>query len=141
MATLERAIEIAVQAHRGQKQRNGQPYVLHPLTLMFGVETEIERMVAVLHDVVEDTTWTLEDLQREGFSAEVLAAVDLLTHRKEVPYDDYIERIAGSSLAKTVKLADLKHNMDMTRVKAFGPDDAARLEKYHRAWRRLKPPD
>jgi (p)ppGpp synthase/HD superfamily hydrolase len=137
MATLERAIEIAVQAHRGQTQRNGLPYVLHPLKLCLDVATTPERIVAVLHDVVEDSAVTLEDLRKEGFTEEIIAALDLLTHRKEVPYEDYVEKIAGNPLARTVKLADLRHNMDLTRVTSLGPSDSARFEKYHRAWVRL----
>jgi (p)ppGpp synthase/HD superfamily hydrolase len=137
MSTLERAIEIAVQAHRGQLLKNGSPYILHPLHLMLTFNSVPEQIVAVLHDVVEDTNWTLDDLLREGFSPEVIEAIGLLTHADSEPYDAYIERVAKNPIARRVKMADLKHNMDITRLNAFGAHDAARLEKYHRSWLRL----
>ena len=137
MATLERAIEIAVHNHKGQKQRNGQPYILHPLRLMLNVDTDDAKIVAVLHDVVEDTSYTFADLEKDGFSKDVLAALKLLTHDKDEPYEPYVEKIAQNPLAKKVKLADLRDNMDVTRLDKLEEKDTKRLEKYHKAWKRL----
>jgi len=137
MSTLQRAIEIAVTAHRDQTTKDGQPYVIHPLTLMMRVDSENEKIAAVLHDVVEDTPTTLEELRSEGFSDEVLAVVDLLTHPEGISYDDYIDRLAGNPIARAVKLADLGHNMEITRIPDPAPKDFERLQKYHRIWKKL----
>jgi len=134
---LERAIEIAVQAHRGQKDRFGAPYILHPLRVMSRVDGPVAKTVAVLHDVVEDTNWTLEDLQAKGFSAEVIEAVDCLTKREGEPYDALIQRAAGKPLARQVKLADLIDNMDLRRCPEITPKDLERLQKYLKGWRTL----
>ncbi|MAS93115.1 MAG: GTP pyrophosphokinase [Verrucomicrobiales bacterium] len=137
MSTLQRAIEIAVHSHRDQTTKDGQPYVLHPLTLMMRVDSEEEKIAAVLHDVVEDTETTLEDLEAEGFSKETVEVIDLLTHREDLSYDEYIGRLAENSVARNVKLADLGHNMDITRIPNPGPKDFERLQKYHRIWTKL----
>jgi len=138
MTLLERAIQIAVNAHAGQKGKDGTPYILHPLRLMMKVQTEEEKMIAVLHDVVEDTDVTLADLQREGFPAAVLNAVELLTHDADTPYEDYVQQIKTNPLAKTVKLADLEDNSDIRRLSGIEEKDLQRLKKYHRAWLILK---
>jgi (p)ppGpp synthase/HD superfamily hydrolase len=140
MSTLERALEIALQAHKGQRQKNGSPYVLHPLHLLHQVETDEQKIVAVLHDVVEDSEVTLDDLRAEGFTGSILGALDLLTRRDTDDYDVYIERIHHNELARTVKLADLKHNMDITRIEKLGDNDWLRLQKYHRIWKKLRNP-
>jgi|SRR5262252_9769733 (p)ppGpp synthase/HD superfamily hydrolase len=134
---LEKALEIAVKAHRGQKDRYGAPYILHPLRVMNRVETLREKMVAILHDVVEDTKWTFADLQREGFPKEVIAAVDCLTKRDKEPYDSLISRAASNPVARKVKLADLQDNMDASRLNNFTAEDAKRFTKYISAWQRL----
>jgi (p)ppGpp synthase/HD superfamily hydrolase len=142
MATLERAITIAATAHSGQKEKNGQPYVLHPLRLMMKVEGEAAKMAAVLHDVVEDTGWTLEDLKGEGFSEEVIEAVDRLTRRKdEEDYPAFIERAAENPIARRVKLADLEDNMNVLRLGEITEKDLERVAKYHRAWVKLSQTD
>ncbi len=136
---LERAIEIAVTAHRHQRQKNGLPYILHPLALMLRVDSVKGKMVAVLHDVVEDSSWTLAELEREGFPKEVLAALDCLTHREGESYEEYIDRISQNPLAVEVKLADLEDNMDITRLPApLTEKDWQRLQKYRLAWERLR---
>ncbi|MCB9891493.1 MAG: bifunctional (p)ppGpp synthetase/guanosine-3',5'-bis(diphosphate) 3'-pyrophosphohydrolase [Planctomycetes bacterium] len=140
MADLQRALEIAVTAHRGQLQRSGLPYVLHPLQLMFQVDDPDARICAVLHDVVEDTEWELDGLRAEGFSDSVLAALDCLTHREGEPYADYVERIATNPVARQVKLADLRHNIDLLRLPEVRKTDLQRLERYHQAWLRLGGP-
>lgn len=137
MSNLQRAIEIAVHAHRDQSTKDGQPYVLHPLTLMMRVDSEIEKIAAVLHDVVEDTPVTQDELKSEGFSDEVLAVVELLTHPEGMSYDDYIDRLAVNPIARKVKLADLGHNMDITRIPDPTQNDFERLQKYHRIWKKL----
>src|SRR5262245_29232178 len=137
MATLERAILIAAQAHLGQKDKSGAPYILHPLRVMMRMESEAAMIAAVLHDVVEDSDWTLEQLRGEGFSEEVLQAVDRLTHRGGESYDEFIARVETSSIARQVKIADLEDNMNVKRIGEMSPKDLARIEKYHRAWRTL----
>ena len=135
---LDRAIQIAVQAHSGQKEKNGRPYILHPIRLMLKMQNELEMMSAILHDVVEDTEWTLGDLRREGFSEALLQAVDCLTHRKQIRYRDYIQRISGNPVARKVKLADLEDNLDAKRLPELTMRDQARMKKYHQAWLLLK---
>lgn len=137
MADLQRALEIAIEAHKGQLQRNGLPYILHPLTLMLSATSTEAKISAVLHDVVEDTNWTLEELESEGFSPSVIEALDCLTHRDGESYGAYIERIHGNRIAREVKLADLQDNMNVRRLPELRKKDLNRLENYHRAWRRL----
>jgi (p)ppGpp synthase/HD superfamily hydrolase len=137
MATLERAIAIAAQAHQGQCDKAGAPYLLHPLRMMMQMSSVSAMMAAVLHDVVEDTDWTLAQLRAEGFGEEVLQAVECLTRRAEESYDEFIARVQSNALAREVKLADLADNMNIRRIAALTPNDLARLERYHRAWRTL----
>jgi (p)ppGpp synthase/HD superfamily hydrolase len=138
MADLQRAIEIAVIAHQGQRQRNGLPYVLHPLTLMLAMETVPAKIVAVLHDVVEDSEWTLAQLEAEGFAPDILAALDCLTHQPDEPYEAYIDRLSENALARQVKLADLRDNMDIQRLPTLHDRDLERLRRYHQAWLKLQ---
>jgi (p)ppGpp synthase/HD superfamily hydrolase len=138
MTLVERAIRRALEAHAGQKEENGRPYLLHPLRLMLRMDTEVEMAAAVLHDVVEDTATTLEDLRAEGFPEEVLAAVALLTHdKKKVSYSRYVERIASNPLARKIKLADLEDNLNLLRLARLGVHETLRLKHYYEAWHRL----
>lgn len=137
MATLEKAILIAAQAHLGQRDKAGAPYILHPLRMMMRMESEATMIAAILHDVVEDSDWTLEQLRGEGFSEEILQAVDCLTHRDGETYDEFIERARANAIACQVKIADLEDNMNVKRIGEMTPKDLARIEKYHRAWRIL----
>ncbi len=131
---LERAIAIAVHAHTGATDKAGQPYILHPLRLMLAVATEEERIAAVLHDVVEDTDWTIARLQDEGFGERVLAAIDALTRRKDVEsYEEFILRAGANPLARVVKLADLADNLDISRLGELTERDLERLNRYKRA--------
>lgn len=130
---FEKAIQIAAKAHEGQKDMAGQPYILHPLRVMLRTGNEIERICAVLHDVIEDTPITLEMLKDEGFSLDVLAVLDLLTKREGESYDDFISRILKNETACRVKLADLADNMDLSRLPATSEEDFQRLEKYKKA--------
>ncbi|OIP32692.1 MAG: GTP pyrophosphokinase [Deltaproteobacteria bacterium CG2_30_63_29] len=135
--TLEDAIAIAVEAHRGQKDKAGACYILHPLRVMMTVEGDLERMTAILHDVVEDSELTLVDLARKGVPPAVLEALVLLTKQEAEPYADFIERLAPNGLARAVKIADLEDNMDTRRLDALDDRALERLQRYHAAWRRL----
>lgn len=137
MATLERAILIAAQAHLGQRDKAGAPYILHPLRMMMRMESEAAMIAAALHDVVEDSDWTLEQLRGEGFSEKVLQAVDCLTRRDSESYDEFIARVRANAIARQVKIADLEDNMNVKRIGEMTTKDMARIEKYHRAWRIL----
>lgn len=134
IATIEDAITIAARAHKGQKDKAGSPYLLHPLRMMLRMNSEAAMMAAVLHDVVEDTDWTLERLREEGFPDEVLEAVDCLTHRDEESYQEFVERVLTNPIARQVKVADLEDNMNIRRISQLGKKDLERLEKYHKAW-------
>jgi (p)ppGpp synthase/HD superfamily hydrolase len=138
MATLEDAILLAAQAHRGQRDRNGQPYVLHVLRVMLRVETDEQRTAAVLHDLVEDTPHSLEELRALGFDEQVVHAVDCLTHRDDEPYEAYVQRAASDPIARVVKLADLEDNMDLRRLDEITERDLARFQRYLAAWHWLK---
>lgn len=136
---LERAIEIAVEAHKGQVDKAGAPYVLHPLRMMIRMGSEPEKLTAVLHDVVEDGPgWTFDRLRSEGFSAAVLEALECITKRDGEPYEEFIQRSAGNPIARQVKLADLEDNMNILRIAQPTEKDWVRLKKYHRAWQVLK---
>ena len=130
MATLERAIELAAKAHAGQVDKAGQPYILHPLRLMLSVRTPHERMAAVLHDIVEDTPTTFDDLVAEGFPPEVVAAVRALTKTDGEKRIAAAHRAAADPVARVVKLADVADNMDLSRIEAPTEKDYARLEEY-----------
>jgi (p)ppGpp synthase/HD superfamily hydrolase len=138
MATLERALAIAAEAHRDQLDKAGEPYLLHPIRVMLRVTGDDERLTALLHDVVEDSPdWTLERLRAEGFPEAVLRAVELLTKRGGEPYEALIDRAAADPIARRVKLADLEDNMMQTRITDPGTRDRDRLERYRRAHARL----
>lgn len=130
---IEKAVLIAVNAHKGQVDKGGNPYILHPLRLMFSREDETEKICAVLHDVIEDTDVTLDYLREQGFSKEVLSALDALTRRKDETYEEFIDRIIENKIACNVKLADLNDNMDLSRIKNPTEKDYERLEKYKKA--------
>lgn len=133
LGSLEQAIELAVTHHKGQKDKAGKPYILHPLRVLTAMETEEEQIVAVLHDVVEDTVVTIEDLKEDGFSENVLRVLRLLTKKPDDEYFKYVKRIANNAIARKVKLADLEDNMDLSRLPMITDDDRARLIKYKKA--------
>ena len=132
MSTIERAIEIAATAHAGQKGKNGEAYILHPLRVMMAVGSESERMAAVLHDVVEDTSVTLDDLRAAGFAEEVVRAVDLLTKREGESREEAARRAVADPIARAVKLADVSDNMDLTRLPRITKKDRDRLAEYEK---------
>jgi (p)ppGpp synthase/HD superfamily hydrolase len=130
MSILERAIAIAATAHAGQVDKAGQPYILHPLRVMLRVSSEHERIAAVLHDVVEDTDVSLDQLVAEGFPPEVIAAIDALTKRPGESRIDAAHRAAADQVGRKVKLADNAENMDLSRIQNPSPRDLARVEEY-----------
>lgn len=135
---LDQAILIAAQAHLGQKDKMGAPYILHPLRMMLRFETQAEMIIAVLHDVVEDNPdWNFDRLRQEGFSEEIIQAVDHLTRREQESYEEFVARASQNDLARRVKLADLEDNMDLTRLNSLTENDKKRLERYHQAWVKL----
>jgi (p)ppGpp synthase/HD superfamily hydrolase len=138
MSNLEQAITIAVTAHRGQRDKAGQPYILHPLRVMQHCATDEERIVAVLHDVLEDTEVTASDLRREGFDEDIIEALACLTKVQDEAYDAFISRVMTNPLARRVKVNDLLDNMDCTRLPVFGEGDAARMKRYVQALARLR---
>jgi (p)ppGpp synthase/HD superfamily hydrolase len=137
MPSLERALQIAVTAHAGQKDRNGAAYVFHPLRVMMRCNSARAKLVALLHDTVEDTNVTYEQLAAEGFPREIIASVRLLTREDEMAYDDYITRIMDDPVALEVKIADLEDNADIRRMQDVDEEALERLKKYHEAWKRL----
>ena len=134
---LEKAVAIAVEAHRGQRDRNGAPYITHPIRVMERLKTPEEQTAGILHDVVEDTRWTFEDLRREGFPNQVLHALECVTKRDGEAYEDFVKRSASDDLARRVKLADLEDNMDLRRLPEVTEKDLPRLQKYVKGWRFL----
>lgn len=138
MNQLQRAIEIATEAHKGQYDKSGKDYIGHPLRVMEMGKTEDEKIVGVLHDVVEDSEWTFEMLEAEGFSAEVMSALRCVTKISEKEsYDDFIERVKKNPLAVAVKINDLTDNMDIRRLPYLSDKDVKRLKKYLKAYKRL----
>ncbi len=135
--TLEDAIILASQAHRGQVDKGGEPYILHVLRVMLRQNEDAARRVGVLHDVLEDTSVTLSDLKSAGYSEQVRAAVDCLTRRRGETYEAMIERVATNPLARQVKLADLADNLDPQRALPVDPDAASRHARYTAARERL----
>ena len=140
MATIEKALQIAAKAHEGQKDKEGQPYILHPLRAMMSVEGEEAQIVAILHDVIEDTSVTADDLRQAGFSEKVIDAVLCVTHRKDESYAEYVVRCKGNEIARRVKLADLEDNSRLDRT-ILRPQrfeaDVARLRKYFLSYKFL----
>lgn len=134
---FEKAIMIATKVHAGQKDKAGAPYLLHVLRVMMSVEKMDERIVALLHDVVEDSETTIEELANEGFSKKILRAVELLTKTEHKTYEDYIQEIKRNELARVVKLADLKDNMNISRLKTLTENDKLRIKKYKAAYNLL----
>ena len=128
MSTIEHAIQIAARAHAGQVDRAGQPYILHPLRVMLAVKGQDERIAAVLHDVVEDTAITMDDLRSEGFPKEVLNAILALTKTKGETRLAAAARAAANPIARAVKLADVADNMDLSRISKPTEEDYTRVQ-------------
>jgi (p)ppGpp synthase/HD superfamily hydrolase len=136
---LEEALFLAVEAHRGQiyPAPEPEPYILHPLRVMLGVTSRVAQIVAVLHDVVEDSDTTFGALAELGFSQAIVDALDCITHRPEEAYDDYVDRLAANPIARQVKLSDLRDNLANNRALPPTPENLARIARYERALRTL----
>lgn len=130
-ALVKEAYETARKYHEGQFDKAGRPYFNHPLAVSGFVSSDKEKIVALLHDTVEDTEFTLE-MAREKFGDEIAEALDCVTHREGEAYMDYVKRAAGNPIAKAVKLADLRHNMDLSRIENPTENDFLRLEKKYK---------
>lgn len=130
---LDKAINIAATAHADQLDKAGQPYILHPLRLMLQFNTESARIVAIMHDVIEDSHYTFTDLKKAGFSDAIITAIDCLTKRNHEDYHDFIERVSQNEIATKVKIADIKDNLDITRLTELSEQDLQRIKKYHSA--------
>ncbi len=137
MFHIERALQIAVEAHAGQKDKSGLPYAFHPIRVMMRCKSDEAKIAALLHDVVEDTTVSFDELSKEGFSEEILSALRLLTHDPSVAYEDYIRQLSKNTIAREVKLADLEDNSDIRRLKEVDEKAVGRLRKYLFAYRYL----
>ena len=138
MSTLQRALEIAISAHSDVIDKSGCLYIFHPIRLVLKAQSENEKIVAALHDVVEDCDdWCFDRLRDEGFSDVVLDAIDRLTKRDGEAYADFIERCCGSLLSIQVKLLDISDNMDITRLPTMDDKDLERMKKYHKSRLRL----
>lgn len=130
MTTLEKAISLASQYHAGQVDKGGNPYILHPLRVMLNVNTMTEKIVAVLHDIIEDTEMTADELRNHGFSDAIIQAVLALTKLPNETRVDAAYRAAKNPIARVVKLADVSDNMDISRLKEIGEKDRIRLAEY-----------
>ena len=137
MSTIEKAIQMALKAHSGQKEKAGAPYILHPLRVMLAMDSDTERMVAVMHDVIEDSEISIDDLVSLGFSEKVCHAVLALTKLDNEPYDVYLNRVKANPIALKVKLADQKDNMDLGRIANPTEKDFERIKKYAKAFKLL----
>ena len=137
---LERAIEIAVSAHKGVKDKGGNPYILHPLRVMLSLNSEEEKIVGVLHDVVEDAEdWTFEKLQDEGFSNQILEGLQSVTKTSEDEnYDEFVQRALANTIGRQVKIADIKDNLDVTRLDILTEKDVKRLQSYKKSLKILQ---
>ena len=134
----KKALKLCFEAHKNQVDKSGLPYVFHPFHVAEQMTDEATTIVALLHDVVEDTDYTLEDLAAEGFGKDILEAVALMTHEDDVPYLDYVAKLKDNPIARAVKLADLAHNSDLSRIGEIDDETRERLEKYQKAIALLK---
>ncbi|MFK8013572.1 MAG: hypothetical protein AB8B80_16155 [Marinicellaceae bacterium] len=138
MNTLEKSLEIALKAHTGQIDKAGQPYILHPLRIMAKMQSQEEMAVALLHDVIEDSDYTAEDLLKAGINKTVVKAVQCLSKNKGESYDKFITRVLKNKLAAKVKLADIEDNINVLRLNSVTDQDLKRIAKYHKAWHKIK---
>ena len=129
----KKALKISFDAHKNQVDKSGMPYVYHPFHLAEQMDDEISTCVALLHDVVEDTDTTLDELKSDGFPDEVIEALSLMTHNDDVPYLDYVRAMKDNPIARKVKLADLAHNSDLSRLEIVDDKALERVNKYKQA--------
>ena len=138
MSLFETALKIALEAHKGQVDKAGEPYILHPIKVARMMKSEDAQVTALLHDVMEDSAYTADDLRKEGIPEHIVSALLLLTHKKGEDYMEYVRRIKTNELASAVKLGDLQHNSDMSRLPAITDADVKRVRKYQCAMAVLK---
>ena len=137
MNFIEKSLSIALQAHAGQVDKAGKPYILHPLRLMAKMETDEEMAVALLHDTIEDSPLTAESLLDAGIPSKIVDAVQSLTKSYGEDYQQFIQRVLKNELAVKVKKADIQDNLNVLRLDSIGDSDLARVKKYHEAWKVL----
>ena len=131
---LQRALEIAIEAHKGSKDKGGNNYILHPLRVMLSMNTYDEMIVAVLHDVIEDTRWSFEDLEKEGFSNKIILGLRSVTKKSDKEkYENFIQRAKRNDFGRKVKISDIRDNLDVSRLKLITEKDKNRLKKYEGA--------
>lgn len=138
MSLYDLALSIAKEAHKGQVDKSGTDYIQHPIYVASLVDTEYEKATALLHDVIEDSDLTLSDLRDQDIPNEVVMAVGVLTKNKNISYKEYLNKVKSNELARIVKLADLQHNSDLTRIDTLTDVDIKRVEKYKKAINFLK---
>lgn len=136
--TIEDAIVLAARVYQGKVDKEGQPYIFHVLRVMLRFDTPVERIVAVLHHMVEDTDIMLDNLRTKAYSEEILQALDCLTRRKDEPYEQFIERVKENPIAQRVKIADLEDNADLRRFPAFAQENLERVKKYQNVLLQLR---
>lgn len=134
---IEKSLEIALQAYRGQTDKAGKAYILHPLRIMAKMQSEHEMAVALLHDVIEDSDFTAEDLLDNGIPENVVHAVQALTKQPGETYDAFIDRVLLNNLAAKIKMADIEDNIDVLRLTSVSDKDLQRVAKYHQAWHKI----
>ena len=137
MKLIEASLTIALRAYAGKVDKAGREYILHPLRVMAKMKTDEEMSAALLHDVLEDSEITAEELHTEGIPAQVVEAVQYLSKHENEDYQDFVARLKKNGLAAKVKLADIEDNIDVLRLNSLGENDLARIKKYHSAWRFL----
>ena len=136
---LERAIEIAQEAHKGVKDKGGHDYIHHPIRVMHAMSNDQEKIVAILHDVVEDSDWTFDRLKEEGFEDSMIESLRCVTkYSEEEDYQEFIKRAATNKIATKVKMADIEDNLDLSRLGTLTEKDLTRIEKYKKALKHLK---
>jgi (p)ppGpp synthase/HD superfamily hydrolase len=138
MDIIEKSLKIALKAYSGKKDKAGKTYILHPLRIMAKMGTEEEMAVALLHDVIEDSDYTSEDLLGEGIPSAVVEAVQLLSKIDGESYDQFVGRVIENALASKVKIADIEDNINLLRLESVGKKDLVRVAKYHKAWKKLQ---
>jgi len=138
MDLIEKSLDIALRVHTGQKDRSGKTYILHPLRLMNRMESDEEMAVALLHDVIEDSEMSEQDLLNEGIPTKVVEAVKCLTKGSGEDYDEFISRVSKNELASEIKIVDIEDNINILRLKTLSEKDLERIAKYHRAWNKLQ---
>lgn len=131
MSTLEKALEIALHAHNGKKDKADLPYILHPIRIMLKMNIKEEMIIAILHDVVEDSSITMNDLKLAGFNKSIISTLDLLSKKKSQSYSNYIKKIASNKKATKIKIADLEDNLILQRINKIDSKDWPRIKKYH----------